>query len=170
MKCQKEKWIFSTPLQPTDREGYLHSKSENPNSTKKSIAYSQAVRFNKICYNISNLQNNCKQLFDILPKRGFNKKGTTTQINHAISVSRNKLLNKIKRSNIERLPRTVTYNRPLPDLKTIIEKNWHILHTEQKLKEIFVEPPILTFERNKNLKDIIGCNKVFHNKKILKET
>ena len=167
MKCLKQKWIFSTPLKPTDREGYLHSKSENPNSTQKSIAYSQAVKFNKICYNISNLQNNCKRLFNILTKRGFNKKGTTTQINRAISVSRNKLLNKIKTSNTERLPLTVTYNRPLPDLKTIIDKNWHILHIEPKLKEIFAEPPILTFKRNKNFKDMIGCNKVFHNKKIL---
>ena len=27
----------------TDRQSYLHSKSEHPDSTKKSIAYSQAV-------------------------------------------------------------------------------------------------------------------------------
>ena len=159
--------FLNTTQTNCDREGYLHSKSENPNSTQKSIAYSQAVKFNKICYNISNLQNNCKRLFNILTKRGFNKKGTTTQINRAISVSRNKLLNKIKTSNTERLPLTVTYNRPLPDLKTIIDKNWHILHIEPKLKEIFPEPPILTFKRNKNFKDMIGCNKVFHNKKIL---
>ena len=35
------------------------------------------------------------------------------------------------------------------------------------MKEIFAEPPILVFKRNKNLKDIIGGNKVFHNKKNL---
>ena len=38
-----------------DRQTYLHSKSEHPNSTKKSIANSQALRFNKICYNRTNL-------------------------------------------------------------------------------------------------------------------
>ena len=36
-------------------QSYLHSKSELPNSTKKSIAYSQALRFNKICCNRTNL-------------------------------------------------------------------------------------------------------------------
>ena len=88
-------------------------------------------------------------------------------MNRAISIPRKELLNKIKTSNAERLPLTITYNRSLPDLKTIIDKNWHILQIEPKLKETFAEPPILAFKRNKNLKDIIWGNKVFDNKKIL---
>ena len=88
-------------------------------------------------------------------------------INRAITIPRNELLNKIKTSNTERLPLTVTYNRTLPDLKTIIDKNWHILQIQPKLKEIFAEPPILAFKRNKNLRDIIRGNKLFDNKRIL---
>ena len=129
-------------VKPTDRQSYLHSKSEHPNSTKKSIAYSQALRFNKICYNRSDLHNNCKRLLNTLTKRGYNKKDTTTQINRAISIPRNQFLNKIELSNTERLPLTVTYNRILTDLNTVIHKNGHILQTEPKLKEIFAEPPI----------------------------
>ena len=34
-------------VNPTNRQSYLHSKSEHLNSTMKSIAYS--LRFNKIC-------------------------------------------------------------------------------------------------------------------------
>ena len=102
----------------------------------------------------------------MLTKRGYNKKETTTQINRAISIPRNKLLNKVKTSNTERFLLTVTYNRTLPDLKAIIDKNWHILQIEPKLKEIFAEPPILAFKRNKNLKDIIGGNKVLDKKTI----
>ena len=30
-------------VRPTDRQSCLHSKSEHPNSTKKSIAYSEAI-------------------------------------------------------------------------------------------------------------------------------
>ena len=154
-------------VKPTDRQSYLHSKSEHPNSTRKSIAYSQALRFNKICYNRSDLHNNCTRLLNTLTKRGYNKTDTTTQINRAITIPRNELLNKIKTSNTERLPLTVTYNRTLPDLKTIIDKNWHILQIEPKLKDIFAKPPILAFKRNKNLRDIIGGNKLFDNKKNL---
>ena len=90
---------------------------------RKSIAYSQALRFNKICCNRSDLHNNCKRLINTLNKRGYNKTDAKTQINRAITIPRNDLLNKIKTSNTECLPLTVTYNRTLPDLNTIIDKN-----------------------------------------------
>ena len=64
------------------------------------------------------------------------------------------------------MPLTVTYNMTLPDLKKRIDKNWHILQIQPKLKEVFTEPPILAFKRNKNLKDIIGGNKIFDNKNV----
>ena len=53
-------------VKPTDRQSYLHSKSEHPNSTKKIIAYSQALTFNNICYNRSDLHNKCKRLLNTL--------------------------------------------------------------------------------------------------------
>ena len=56
-------------VKPTDGQSYLHSKSEHPNSNKKSIAYSQALRFNKICYNRSDLHNNRKRLLNTLTRR-----------------------------------------------------------------------------------------------------
>ena len=49
-------------VKPKDKQSYLNRKSEHPNSTKKSISYSQALRFNKICYNRSDLHSNCKRL------------------------------------------------------------------------------------------------------------
>ena len=49
--------VFKVDNKPTDRQRYLHSKSEHPSSTKKSIAYGQVLRFNKICYNRSDLHN-----------------------------------------------------------------------------------------------------------------
>ena len=131
------------------------------------IVFIQALKFSKISCNRSDLHNNCKRLLNTITKRGYYKTDTTTQINRAISIPRNELLNKIKTSNTERLPLSDTYNRALIDLKTIIGKNWHILQIDPKLNNIFAEPPILTFKRNKNLKDIIGGNKVFSNKKIL---
>ena len=161
------KLLTKVYVKPTDRKRCLHSKSEHPNSTKRIIANSQALRFNKICYSKSHLHNKCKRLLNTLTKRGYNKTGTAAQNNGANSIPRKELLNKIKTSNTERLPLTVTYNRTLPDLKTIIDKNWHILQIEPKLKEIFAEPPILAFNGNENLKDIIEGNKVFDNKKIL---
>ena len=103
-------------------------------------------------------------MLNTLTKRDYNKTDTTKEINRAITIPRDELLSKIKTSNTERLPLTVRYNRTLRDLKTIIDKNWHILQIEPKSKEIFAKSPILAFKRNKNLKDIIGGNKFFDKK------
>ena len=105
------------------------------------------MKLNKICYNRSDLHNNYKQLLNTLIKRGYNKTDTTTQINRAISIPRKALLNKIKTSNTEHLPRIVTYKRSLPDLKTIIDKNWHIFQIEPKLKEILAQSPTLALKK-----------------------
>ena len=149
---------------PSDRQKYLHFKLEHPDSSKKSFAYSFALRFNDICYNRSDLHKNCKRLLNTLTKRGYNKTDATTQINRVIPFPRNELLNNIETSYTERLPLTIMYNRTLPDFKTIIDKIWHILQIEPKLNEIFAEHSIMVFKRNKNLRDIIGSNKVFDNK------
>ena len=41
-------------------------------------------------------------------------------------------------------------------------KHWHLLHINPNLAEIFQNPPILAFRRNKILRDIIGT-KLFEN-------
>ena len=58
----------------TNRQSYLRSKSEHPNSTKKCIAYSQALRLNKICYTRSDFRSNSKRLLNTLTETGYNKK------------------------------------------------------------------------------------------------
>ena len=52
-------------VKPACKQSYLHSRSEHSYSTKKSIAYSRALRFSKVCYNKSDLHNNCKQLLKV---------------------------------------------------------------------------------------------------------
>ena len=44
-------------------------------------------------------------------------------------------------------------------------KHWHLLHINPNLAEIFQNPPILAFHRNKNLRDIIGT-KLIENGKV----
>ena len=53
-------------VKPTDRQSYFHNKSEHPNSTKNNIAYSQTLRFSKICYNRSDHHNKCKRLLNTI--------------------------------------------------------------------------------------------------------
>ena len=47
-------------------QSYLHSKFEHPNPLGK--VFRRALRFNKICYDRSDLHNNCKRLLNTLTK------------------------------------------------------------------------------------------------------
>ena len=53
----------------------------------------------------------------------------------------------------------MTYNRTLPNVKRAISENWNLLHINQELKDVFQEPPILAFRRNRNLCELLGCKK-----------
>ena len=44
-------------------------------------------------------------------------------------------------------------------------KQWHLLQIKPNIVEIFQNPPILAFRRNKNLRDIIGT-KLIENDKV----
>ena len=58
-----------------------------------------------------------------LTERGYDKTETMSHINKAIAVPRNEILNKNPTKNHEKVPLIVTFNRALPDLRHIINKN-----------------------------------------------
>ena len=151
---------------PTDRQSYLHHKSEHPPSLKKSIAYSQALRLRKICYDPNDLQKNCSKLLNTFVTRGYNKNDVQLQINKAINTPREEILKEKIRERDSRLPLIVTYNRILPNIKEITKKHWPILKIDRTLQDVSDTPPLIAYRRNKNLRDLIGCNNIINNRKV----
>lgn len=82
--CQNQKSIF------------LKTIDFKVDNTKKSIVYSQALRFNKVCCNKGDPQSNCKLLLNTLTKRGYSNADITTQIKRSITILQSKILNKVK--------------------------------------------------------------------------
>ena len=62
------------------------------------------------------------------------------------------------------IPLTFSCNRFCPNIIKVIRKHWNLLEINESLKEIFNCQPITAFRRNKNLKELIGVNKVENNK------
>lgn len=65
---------------PTDRQNYLHLKSEHSPSLKKSIPYSQALRIPRICHDEHDLLENCNKLAETFEKRGYKAEHVQQQI------------------------------------------------------------------------------------------
>ena len=49
-----------------------------------------------------------------------------------------------------------------------MDKHWHVLQVNPELKERFQSSPIITFRKNKNLKQIIRTSTIEHNKKLIR--
>ena len=54
----------------------------------------------------------------------------------------------------EILPFVTTYNPATPNLKKIIMKHWHIIQQQPRLAHIFKQPPIVSYGKEKSLKDV----------------
>ena len=65
---------------------YLHHKSERPKSLKESIAYSQALRIKRICYENDEFERSINELQKKFEERDYNR----TQIERQLDRVRNK--------------------------------------------------------------------------------
>ena len=59
---------------------------------------------------------------------------------------------------------TLTYNRSLSNVKEAVRRHWNILQTNNELKNVFPEPPVMCFRRNENLKDFLWTKAIVNNK------
>ena len=62
------------------------------------------------------------------------------------------------------IPLVLKYRRSLPNIGKVVRKHWNILSINKAFKEIFQNEPVTVFKRNKNFKELIGSNRIEHNK------
>ena len=109
------------------RHNFLHYKLVHPKILKDSIPYSQALHIKQICSKTSEVTKNLKDLKDAFIKRGYHSKIVDHHFERAMNVDRKILLeNKEKPSTQGNLPLVLTYNKTLPNIKSVIDKHWHM--------------------------------------------
>ena len=74
-------------------------------------------------------------------------------------LDRSLLLKHCKPKRKDSIPFSVTYNPALPNIKEIVNKNWHILIIDSSFKERFnILQSMMAFHKNTRLKQLIGTN------------
>ena len=53
------------------------------------------------------------------------------------------------------LPFITQYNPSVLNLKRILMEKWHLIQAQPLLKDIFKEPPLISYKRGKSLRDIL---------------
>ena len=97
-------------IKSTDTHQFLDSTSCHPYHCKKSIPYSQALRYNKICSDNKKFDQRCNDLEKWLMERGYSERIVRTQILKARDESRDSLLERgSTRTSESKLTFNITY-------------------------------------------------------------
>ena len=96
-----------------------------------------------------------------LRRRGYSGRLIESQLQKVDKLDRSELLKNKNRNdkNAKRVPLVVTYSNLLPDVHGIVKKHIDVLYRSTKMKDVFQEPPIVAFRRDKNL-----CDTLVHGK------
>ena len=159
-KTQPGKLEIKLYRKESDRQAYLHRESEHPESLKRSIPFSQALRLRRVCSTNNEFQDCCEKLRNKLIERGCKQQEINEGIEKTKTSDRKKLLEEKAKKQSNRIPLALPYNRTLRNVKRAISNNWNLLHINQEFKDVFQEPPILAFRRNRNLYDLLGCKNI----------
>ena len=108
---------------PTDQQAFLHGKSEHPRSLKSSIPCSQALRIKTICSTTSEFDKNCAIIKQKFLDRQYKEEVLDKQIKKVDRIERKKLFTSKEKSNINRIPLSITYNRTLSNISKIMNRN-----------------------------------------------
>ena len=58
------------------------------------------------------------------------------------------------------LPSVTQYQPALPSLKRILMGKWHLIQNQLRLREIFKQPPLISYRMGKSLKDLLVTAKL----------
>ena len=143
-------------IKPTDTHQFLDSTSCHPYHCKKSIPYSQALRYNRICSDNKKFDQCCNDLKKWLIERGYSERMVRTQILKARGESRDGFLERGNtKTSDSKLPFSITYYPAFQNVRSILEELQILLAPDKEHKKVFPKVTIVGFRNDKSLKDYL---------------
>ena len=149
-------------VKPTDIHQYLDATSCHPNHCKTSIAFSQALRLNRICSEPSDFDVRCNDLESWLIKRGYDQNFIRKKVLDARRFKRQDLLNREKKSDDKKSKITlnITFHPAFQNLGALLRKIHQILACNEEHHKVFKDIPTVGFRKGKSLRDFLVRAKV----------
>ena len=134
---------------------WLHRDSFHPESCKRGIIYSQALRYRRITTKDHLLIHNLNILKHNLILRGYRSTEIDTEFNKVLLLTQHSLLhtpNIDKNNHTRKLPFIIAYNNTSAGIGSILQRHWHLIEGDRSLSSIWDGKPFLALRKNKNLR------------------
>jgi hypothetical protein len=161
-KIKNGKIITDLYRKPTDKNQYLLTSSCHPLECLDSIPFSLSMRINRVCAEETDRDRRFKELKEMLLDREYSPGIVDAAIAKARAIPRQRALQRVSRQNITNRPVFVVYFDPrLPSIPKLTRKHWRSMVSQSDyLKEVYPEPPLVSYKRQQNIREKIIRAKV----------
>ena len=144
-----------THYKPTETIQHTHFSSSHPLSIKKGFIKREISRLLRT--------NSVKEIFELrklefltcLLERGYPRELAENILAQVKFLSRNEALQNKTETSTNVLPFITTFNPAKPNLKKVLMKRWHFITESNRLGQIYSEPPIVAYRKDKSFKDLL---------------
>ena len=142
-----------THFKPTETFQYTNSYSCHPPGVTKGFIKGEALRTNSSQFIF---EENIRNFKTRLQNRDYPARIVEKHLSEIkFSDRKMSLAQKSKTAQKKILPFVTQYHLALPNLKDTLKGKWHLIDNQLQLREIFKEPPIISYRKGKSLKDIL---------------
>ena len=153
ISVQDNKLATSVHYKPTDSHSYLLYSSSHPSHVKDSIPYSQFLRLRRLCSEDSDFNSKCDEMSNFFSERGYPDSILSKALNRVQNVNRESALEPSASDNEERIPFTLTFHPNNLAARNVVLRNFKILQSDPETAPIFPNPPLVSFKRDRNLRN-----------------
>ena len=153
ISVQDNKLATSVHYKPTDSHSYLLYSSSHPSHVKDSIPYSQFLRLRRLCSKDSDFNSKCDEMSNFFSERGYPDSILSKALNRVQNVNRESALESSASDNEERIPFTLTFHPNNLAARNVVLRNFKILQSDPETAPIFPNPPLVSFKRDRNLRN-----------------
>ena len=132
--------------------------SNHPNTEKEYIPYGLGLRVKRICSDQNDYQKRKRDLKGNVKKRGYSSNLIDKQFQRVDELEREDFLKYNQPKQSDRVSLVLTYTDALPNIHTILRKHLDTLYNSEEMKQVFSQPPIFAFRRDKNFRHISSKN------------
>ena len=146
-----------THYKPKETYQYTNFYSCHPPGVKKSFIKGQALRLLKTNSSQITFKRNIRNFHNRLLERGYSAVISSQKYLSEVKFGDRKtaLQEGNKSASKKLLPFVTQYHPALPSLKKILMGKWHLIQNQQRLREIFKEPTLISYRKGKSLKDLL---------------
>ena len=118
------------------------------------------MRLKIICPTITEYDETCAIIKQKFLNQQYKEEVLDEQIKKVDRIKRKDLFTCKEKNNKNRIPLSITYNRTLPNISKIVNRNWNILQINTEFHRVFQATPIIAFKHSKFLQEIVGGHTV----------